>query len=110
MNKEYVSRLEIMLNRSRLELNHLKIQRAKDKIIVKHLQQLLKEFATDNFKLKSNLTNEKEKYMCNICFENAKNVIIAPCYHFVSCKTCSKRLETCPICRSEIEHVLHLFG
>ncbi len=110
MNREYVSRLEGMLNRCRMEINHLKIQRIKDKLAVKQLQHLLKEFVQDNFKLKVNLSTEKEKYMCNICFDNLKNVVIVPCYHFVSCKRCASKLPNCPICRSEIESMLYLFG
>ena len=63
MNREYVSRLEGMLNRCRMELNYLKIQHIKDKLAVKQLQHLLREFVKDNFKLKINLSNEKEKYI-----------------------------------------------
>ena len=110
MNREYISRLEAMLNRSRMEITHLKLRQIKDKIAIKKLQTLIKEFIGDNFRLKSDLNLEKEKYLCNICYDNNKNIIMVPCYHFVSCKRCSSKLETCPICRTEIEHVLQLFG
>ena len=110
MNREYLSRLEAMLNRSRIETTLLKRQQIKDKLVIKKLQILIKEFARCNFELKENLNLEKEKYLCNICYDNNKNIIMVPCYHFVSCKRCSSKLETCPICRTEIEHVLQLFG
>jgi len=110
MNREYISRLETMLNRSRIETTILKRQQIKDKLAIKKLQLLVKEFAKSNFELKGNLNLEKEKYLCNICYNRTKNIIMVPCYHFVSCKTCSSKLEKCPMCRRDIEYVLQLYG
>jgi rubrerythrin len=62
-----------------------------------------------NFKDKpknTNLISEPEKYqeneVCSICYENKKNTILWPCKHVCSCAICSKPLERCPICRSNI--------
>ena len=49
MNREYLSRLEAMLNRSRIETTLLKRQQIKDKLVIKKLQILIKEFARCNF-------------------------------------------------------------
>lgn len=39
---------------------------------------------------------------CAICMVEAKSMIIVPCGHFYTCKTCTGCLKNCPICRTKI--------
>ena len=47
-------------------------------------------------------------YRCVVCYKNPKNIILEPCYHFSICKECLNKLNTCPVCRKDIEcyHVI----
>ncbi|CAJ0574282.1 unnamed protein product, partial [Mesorhabditis spiculigera] len=40
---------------------------------------------------------------CNICFANPVDTILEPCQHGDLCSTCALQLETCPICRCQID-------
>jgi hypothetical protein len=42
-----------------------------------------------------------ELLKCSICMENKKNTLFN-CGHLCSCRACSERLETCPVCRAGI--------
>jgi len=49
-------------------------------------------------------TNTKyDEMTCVICMSNKRNIIITVCNHFVMCNTCSKSMNSCPICREHID-------
>lgn len=37
---------------------------------------------------------------CIVCFVHPKEYAILPCGHLCSCRDCSKKLHTCPVCRT----------
>ena len=39
--------------------------------------------------------------VCIICEENRQNIVMIPCRHKVTCLTCAKKMEICPICRQQ---------
>ena len=39
---------------------------------------------------------------CAVCLSDVKSIVFIPCGHFYTCKPCSQRLKTCPICRETI--------
>lgn len=84
-----------------------KIQELTDK--QKKLQNALKIIKTENVVLNHKLNLEKEKYICNVCYEQQKDCIIEPCKHFAGCRSCCIRLDKCPICRTEIKSYINLF-
>eukprot|EP00760_Papus_ankaliazontas_P000936 PhM_4_TR10321/c0_g1_i1/m.20011 len=45
---------------------------------------------------------------CSICLTNDNNVLLLPCRHCCLCEECYPRVNTCPMCRSEIAHVMVL--
>jgi hypothetical protein len=47
--------------------------------------------------------NDDNKDICVVCLENQKYYVFGQCGHYYTCKLCSDKLKTCPICRSEIE-------
>lgn len=110
MNQEYISSLERLVHASRFNLvkadTHIKDMTQKNKI----LQQALKLMEKENQRLKKVIEFEKEKYLCNVCFQETKDCIIEPCRHFAGCQTCCTQLNTCPICRTEIDSYITLFN
>lgn len=46
---------------------------------------------------------------CKICFENKVNTVLIRCGHMGVCLDCSRQLDKCPICRSEIDQVIQIF-
>ncbi len=50
---------------------------------------------------------DKSNDSCVICFEHDKDSVFYPCGHFYCCINCSKKVDKCPICRSEIEKILN---
>ncbi|XP_033103816.1 E3 ubiquitin-protein ligase XIAP-like [Anneissia japonica] len=46
--------------------------------------------------------------VCKVCFLRVAEVVTTPCYHYVSCKRCSYRLGSCPVCRTTTERRLSI--
>ena len=44
---------------------------------------------------------------CSVCLCSDKDTIFIPCGHFYTCGECSKKLTTCPICRTTITNRIH---
>ncbi|XP_032678191.1 uncharacterized protein LOC116847367 [Odontomachus brunneus] len=49
----------------------------------------------------SSYKDENAAHECCICY-GARNALLLPCRHFVTCAICASRLDTCPLCRSII--------
>jgi hypothetical protein len=45
--------------------------------------------------------DNKEIPKCKICYQNNCNIVIIPCGHVCSCKSCGEHITSCPICRGE---------
>lgn len=49
---------------------------------------------------------------CVICLSNERDTTVLPCRHMCMCQECASALKTqtnkCPICRMEIESLLHI--
>jgi hypothetical protein len=64
-------------------------------------------------KLQQELNNES--YLCVICWNDRKSVVLLPCKHLCVCVSCRKKLwnstqnETCPICRNQVDNLLEVF-
>lgn len=48
------------------------------------------------------MTAKEDIHLCVVCQENTRDQLLFPCQHMVTCKQCSVKLETCPICRQNI--------
>jgi len=53
----------------------------------------------------------EEKNSCKLCMEENISVVFLPCGHLCCCSGCasSNRVQTCPICRLEIENKFRVF-
>ncbi|KAK2417444.1 Prokaryotic RING finger 4 [Trifolium repens] len=47
--------------------------------------------------------------LCVICIDQKSTVAFVPCGHMCCCKTCSRPLKICPLCRGRIKQVLQIF-
>ena len=57
---------------------------------------------------KDEVTSIEEK-QCKICMTNRMKVLFLPCRHLLSCSTCSKQCNSCPVCRKNISSKIHIF-
>jgi hypothetical protein len=54
-------------------------------------------------KPKSREVEEKESFAeCRICMDAEKTVLFEPCMHVCCCNQCSRKVKSCPICRSKV--------
>uniref|UniRef100_A0A3Q3XKV3 RING-type E3 ubiquitin transferase n=1 Tax=Mola mola TaxID=94237 RepID=A0A3Q3XKV3_MOLML len=51
----------------------------------------------------------QEALLCMLCCEEEIDAAFCPCGHMVCCQTCATQLQLCPVCRSEVEHVQHVY-
>lgn len=103
------------------ELNHI-IQYQKD--MIQKYEYMLKEYNIKFENIKSEhksfleeynknveeFEEKKDRYDCLICCNKLRDCVIEPCYHFVACIECSEKLVECPVCRSQIDSLLPVFG
>ncbi|XP_063041584.1 E3 ubiquitin-protein ligase MYLIP-A-like [Engraulis encrasicolus] len=59
--------------------------------------------------LQERLRRLKEALLCMLCCERQIDAAFCPCGHIVCCQDCAARLELCPVCRSEVEHIQHVY-
>ncbi|KAF7211120.1 E3 ubiquitin-protein ligase MYLIP-A [Nothobranchius furzeri] len=59
--------------------------------------------------LQERLQKLREALLCMLCCEEEIDAAFCPCGHMVCCQSCASQLELCPVCRSEVEHVQHVY-
>ncbi|XP_031214602.1 E3 ubiquitin-protein ligase MYLIP isoform X1 [Mastomys coucha] len=59
--------------------------------------------------LQEKLRKLKEAMLCMVCCEEEINSTFCPCGHTVCCESCASQLQSCPVCRSRVEHVQHVY-
>ncbi|XP_028619086.1 E3 ubiquitin-protein ligase MYLIP [Grammomys surdaster] len=59
--------------------------------------------------LQEKLRKLKEAMLCMVCCEREINSTFCPCGHTVCCEGCAAQLQSCPVCRSRVEHVQHVY-
>lgn len=59
--------------------------------------------------LQEQLTRMEDSFKCKICMDSQINTVFCPCGHMVSCNLCASKVDSCPICRGNIERVQHVF-
>ncbi|XP_071956264.1 baculoviral IAP repeat-containing protein 7-like [Antedon mediterranea] len=67
----------------------------------------------DESELPSSIQHElrelRDKRTCKICMDNEINVLFMPCGHLVTCETCSRSIQVCPICRKPIQSCIKTY-
>lgn len=46
---------------------------------------------------------------CCICYTNAKDHAVVPCYHMCVCVNCAQRIQQCPMCRGPVSRIQKIF-
>ncbi|KAL0962029.1 hypothetical protein UPYG_G00334840 [Umbra pygmaea] len=59
--------------------------------------------------LQERLQKLREALLCMLCCEDEIDAAFCPCGHMVCCQSCANQLQLCPVCRSEVEHVQHVY-
>uniref|UniRef100_A0AAQ4QCC7 RING-type E3 ubiquitin transferase n=1 Tax=Gasterosteus aculeatus aculeatus TaxID=481459 RepID=A0AAQ4QCC7_GASAC len=62
-----------------------------------------------NRALQERLQKLREALLCMLCCEEEIDAAFCPCGHMVCCQSCANQLQMCPVCRSEVEHVQHVY-
>ena len=47
---------------------------------------------------------------CSVCLDQPRCVVILPCGHVCTCRSCTEQLLSCPICRMTIERYVPIFN
>ncbi|KAJ8334263.1 hypothetical protein SKAU_G00399020 [Synaphobranchus kaupii] len=59
--------------------------------------------------LQDKLQKLREALLCMLCCEEEIDSAFCPCGHMVCCQACAAQLQLCPVCRSEVDHVQHVY-
>ncbi|KAL2084446.1 hypothetical protein ACEWY4_019964 [Coilia grayii] len=59
--------------------------------------------------LEEKLQRLREALLCALCCEEEINATFCPCGHTVCCQACAAQLQCCPVCRSEVDHIQHVY-
>ena len=54
-------------------------------------------------KLDNSPKKMRESDECCVCFNSAKNCVVYPCSHLVTCLECTTKLKACAVCQTPIE-------
>ncbi|XP_030638395.1 E3 ubiquitin-protein ligase MYLIP-B [Chanos chanos] len=59
--------------------------------------------------LREKLQRLHEALICALCCEEEISAAFCPCGHTVCCHNCASQLQCCPVCRSEVDHIQHVY-
>ncbi|XP_063055496.1 E3 ubiquitin-protein ligase MYLIP-B [Engraulis encrasicolus] len=59
--------------------------------------------------LEEKLARLQEALLCALCCEEEISATFCPCGHTVCCQACAEQLQCCPVCRSEVDHIQHVY-
>ena len=63
----------------------------------------------NNLKTTEEKTPLRPEGKCIICYTLDKDCCNTACGHIVCCTTCLSKCKTCPLCRTKIHTVLHIY-
>ena len=59
--------------------------------------------------LKARLERLEDALQCRICLCQRVEAVFCPCGHAACCLECAGRVETCPLCRSNVERTQRIY-
>lgn len=69
------------------------------------------EILDEVFRLKRQLSLEKDNRLCIVCQDRDKCILVMPCRHLCLCRECSEEIDDmCPMCRNRIRQRLLVFS
>lgn len=78
---------------------------------LKKQNQSLKNYTSSQRKKNEDLQQKLDEVnLCEICFENKKNILCVPCNHISICSNCSNHIHSkCPICRTPVTEIKKVY-
>lgn len=114
-NLKLIKNINVLLyNKLKLEHENLNLK-VKIKSLETNYIENTKDIIVENERLNNNIksiidiNNTDELYLCTICMDNIRDIIITPCYHSVVCNNCINKIKNCPICRNEIKNTIKYY-
>ncbi|XP_028836367.1 E3 ubiquitin-protein ligase MYLIP-B [Denticeps clupeoides] len=59
--------------------------------------------------LQEKLQRLQDALLCALCCEEEIDSTFCPCGHMVCCYSCAGQLQCCPVCRSEVDRIQHVY-
>ena len=56
------------------------------------------------------LSQERDKFLCVVCLDGTKEILLKPCNHYCLCHNCSQKLRKCPVCKRRIQTTEKIFN
>lgn len=113
--QEYIKFMEIQY---RKDLNYTKILLSNEyNKIINDLYKENNEYSNEILKLNNKILylereikkqysqmKQVDNFICNICLDNFKNILLEPCNHLCCCDNCyyNSSITECPLCRKDI--------
>ena len=95
--------LERRIIRLEKQLSMYEDQYSKQSHKIVGLQESLKIFEDQNLKLDHKNQDLQDSRLCKICMDQEVSQVLDPCNHIVCCNNCINSIQTCPICRTNVE-------
>ena len=54
--------------------------------------------------------NNSTQESCVVCLDNPRGTVLIPCGHVCVCLLCSDQVETCPVCRQDIDQIVRTYN
>ncbi|KAI6650520.1 E3 ubiquitin-protein ligase MYLIP-like [Oopsacas minuta] len=91
-----------------MELDMSDLKRSNSGITDSSLDSTLNGLDISKISVEGGEKRIKQEY-CKICYANRVKTVFCPCGHSVSCISCAKLVNTCPICRKSIAYKQTIF-
>jgi hypothetical protein len=63
---------------------------------------------SDEIKRSIVIYEDKSTSQCSVCMEGEKEYVLVPCGHYHTCEECTIKIDSCPICRSDIDSKINI--
>lgn len=74
---------------------------------MEEIKKYINEVAATNNKINPTVIyGDDDDFGCVMCLGDDKDIIFAPCGHFITCDSCSKLCQKCPLCNVKITGLL----
>lgn len=114
-NLKLVNDVNILLyDKLKLENDNLNLKAKINSLETNYIEDT-KDILIENERLNNNIKSIinvnviDELYLCIICMDNIRDIIINPCYHSIVCNKCVSELKCCPICRTDIKNTIKYY-
>ncbi len=74
---------------------------------MEEIKKYINDMAATNNKINPTVIyGDDDDYGCVMCLGDEKDIVFAPCGHFITCNGCSKLCQKCPLCGVKVLDLL----